>query len=1171
MRLQQIRLSGFKSFVEPISLILQHNISSVVGPNGCGKSNIVDAIIWVMGESSARHLRGESLSDVIFNGSRHRAAAQRASVELIFDNHSGRIRGRHASCQEIAIRRELDRETLVSGYFLNGTRCRRKDIQALFHGTGFGPRSYAVIEQGMISRLVEAKPEDLRVHLEEAADISGYRQARRETENRIRNTKENILRLNDIRDEVNKQLNVLQRQSKVAARYRALCAEEQDLQWQLWSLSWRELDASYQKQQSICRQQERSLEQERVRLREQEQALAQQRGQIDQQARECEHAQDEFYQFNAAIVRLEQDIQHAQARREELSRTQERLLQDCTQARQHYQEDQSASKSLTQEREALQPRLRELDEECSRQEQALRDAEQAWRDWQEHWDSCSDRTAEITRQEAEYQVRQGHLQEHQQRLDEQRRELQAELQGLDPAAAERSVSLQGGDLKAQEQSCRKLEQQERAARRKLEQLRTHCLQLEREWESQAASSQELHRHISSLDALQKAALKADQEAVHGWLQGTGLSVQDHLAQRLRVEPRWRRAVELALGFHLQSVAVADLDPVLSVLPTLEVGEFGACVENPAASVAAEAGELSPLGDYVYSPNLPADLLQGFYAAADLSAALRQRKHLPPGAVLVTPDGTLLGREWVRVVRVAAGQGILDREAELEQGRTRYEQAQARYRELEADLKQSRADAGQQEKVCRQMHQQLQQQREQLIEHRSALAASQVRAEQRRGQAQKLEREITGLQALQQDRCAEMERHERLLEELRARHLRLQERRSELLAQRERHEQEREELRLRQAAAREARHQCALQLEGLRSRRESLARSMDQHRELLSRLEQQDGALQAEKSSIEDALPPQQQELETAVHKQKHLEQQLRRKREQQEQLQEQWRRSDQERSEQYRKLRQREPVLQQELMKSQELRVRRDGFAGQLQEAGGVLEEVLQVLQENARESAWKERLEQCRRRMQQLGQVNLAAIGEHAQQVERKEYLDRQYQDLETALQTLEQGMRRMDKETRTRFKLVFDQINQNLKEFFPRLFGGGHAALVLSGEHLLESGISFMAQPPGKRNSSIHLLSGGEKALAALALVFSIFQLNPAPLCLLDEVDAPLDDPNVLRFGELMCSMSEQVQFVMITHNKISMERSEALFGVTMQESGVSRIVTVDMDRAVRMAAVG
>lgn len=1159
MRLKCIKLAGFKSFVDPTTVNFPSNMSAVVGPNGCGKSNIIDAVRWVMGESSAKNLRGESMTDVIFNGSNTRKPVAQASIELIFDNSDNSLVGEYAAFAEISIRRRVSRDG-QNTYFLNGTKCRRRDITDIFLGTGLGPRSYSIIEQGMISKLIEAKPEDLRNFIEEAAGISKYKERRRETENRIRRTHENLARLTDLREELERQLDRLHRQAQAAEKYQEYKAEERQLKAQLSALKWQALNEQVGQREGVIGSQEVAFEALVAEQRNADAAIERLRDGHHELSERFNLVQGRFYSVGGDIARVEQSIQHGQQRQRQLQDD----LRDAERARQetesHLGHDRTLLATLGEEMDMLIPE-QELSAAAAEEASAqLEEAEAGMQGWQERWDGFNQRSAEPRRQAEVQQARIQQLEQSLERVLERERRLADERTQLaaDPESAailELNEQAAAGELELET-----LQAAEEALVERLEQLRDELQRASQAQQQAQGELQRLNGRIASLEALQQAALDPG-AGTADWLREHGLDQRPRLAEGLRVEAGWELAVETVLGADLQAVQLDDFQG-------LDLAGFS---QGDLRLVAAGQGGARIAGSLLDKVESRLDLapwLGRVRPVESLDEALAGRAALAADESLISRDGYWVGRNFLRVRRASeAESGLLARGQELERLHAERDEREATLERLDEALQTLRDQQRQQEETREQQRRQVQDEARRLSEVKARLSAQQARVEQLNLRRQRLETELAEL-----DEQRDLE-HEQLGEA----RLVLQdaldamatdtEQRGRLLAERDDLRERLDRIRQEARQHKDQAHQLAVRLGSLRAQHDSTRQALERLSQQFERLEERREQLSL---NLEEGAAPLEElrmKLEELLERRMAVEDELKLARLALEDADRELRDAEKRRTQAEQQSQLLRGQLEQQRMEWQALTVRRKALQDQLLEDGYDLHGVLATLPEGASEPAWDEELERLAARIQRLGPINLAAIDEYQQQSERKRYLDAQNDDLVEALDTLENVIRKIDKETRNRFKETFDQINAGLQALFPKVFGGGHAYLELTGEDLLDTGVAIMARPPGKKNSTIHLLSGGEKALTALALVFAIFQLNPAPFCMLDEVDAPLDDANVGRYARLVKEMSEKVQFIYITHNKIAMEMADQLMGVTMHEPGCSRLVAVDVEEALSL----
>ncbi|MFP5408222.1 MAG: chromosome segregation protein SMC [Gammaproteobacteria bacterium] len=1161
MRLTHIKLAGFKSFVDPTVIPVPAQLTGVVGPNGCGKSNVIDAVRWVLGESSAKHLRGETMQDVIFNGSGTRKPASRASVELAFNNELGRAAGQWSQYAEISVKRVLDRSG-DSTYYINNMRVRRRDVADLFLGTGVGARAYAIIEQGMISRLIEAKPEELRGYLEEAAGVSKYKERRKETEARLKDARDNMNRVEDIQRELKNQVEKLTAQAEVAQHYRSLQADLTFAQHRLWFA--RKHDAAQQRARidKDLTEAQNKLEAETARLRHIESELETARQTQFAGQDTLNTAQATYYQAQSEVARIEQTMAHQNATRDRLYRQ----VQDLGTRMESQQARRSATQEALNEVTAQQPGLeaaltdaeaaarQATDNTLPQKEAALREAQQGVGEAQRVVSQLDQ-----SRQVDENSL--GHTKRQLEQLDVRQRRLaqeQAQLPRPDAAGlAQKQVEL---DELAQTLATAQAGLKD--AETALPELDAARAQHTRELE---AARKALHQTEAELAALKKLqeSLKAD-EKLGGWLRSRGLDNAPRLWEKLRVAPGWEAAVEAVLRERLQAVAADAAPDWFADAPPARL-----TVWTGQGTAAAAAPELlsSKIGsDDAAAQAALADWLAGVYWADDADAARTRAAQLKPGEYAVTPEGHLFSRHSVTFHGPhTAVEGILARGRELERlasdaVRLRdevaaleaaYAETQQRYMERQREVQALRAQTGQ----TQSRHHTAQME---LLRLQQAVERVQSRAAQI---AQELD-EVTRLQTAER---ATLETLENRLKDYRAQG---DVARDALYAARQTRDQADRavfEARELQRAA-ERRHQeagfalttCTSKIKELA---ETLARIDQEIADDETRLAQAREELTRLPADALDA------ELQLALTARTEAETALAAARDALEGLTAQLRGHDEARMACEQGLDPLRRTIEQLKLKDQEAMLMQSQFELQLREAAADEASLESGLADSPRPSQLQSEITRLQNEIAALGAVNLAALDELTQAQERAEYLAAQCADLLEAVTTLEDAIRRIDQESRTRLKETFDTVNQHMGELFPKLFGGGQARLILTGDELLDAGVQVFAQPPGKKNASIHLLSGGEKTLTALSLVFAMFKLNPAPFCLLDEVDAPLDDANTERYCNLVKAMSDHTQFLFITHNRVTMEMAQHLAGVTMQEPGVSRIVAVDVEEAVGM----
>ncbi|ODT81732.1 MAG: chromosome segregation protein SMC [Nitrosomonadales bacterium SCN 54-20] len=1182
MRLSHIKLAGFKSFVDPTEIPLPGDLVGVVGPNGCGKSNVIDAVRWVLGESRASALRGESMQDVIFNGSTTRKPVGRASVELAFDNSLGKAAGQWSSYAEICIKRVLRRDG-ESTYYINNIHVRRRDIADIFLGTGLGGRGYAIIEQGMISRIIEAKPEELRVFLEEAAGISKYRERRRETESRLADTRENLLRINDICQELEKQLVRLGQQAETARRFEDLQSRLDKAQNLLWFARKQEAASQRALAEKEIQSLQTTLEAEAAALRRAEKQLEEKRADHFAASDLLHDAQGELYAANAEVAYTEQQIQHV---RENYQRIAQQIAAMRHQLEHYATQADTAADSLNRWREEYEQAR--LGSEVSKQKATVENeklplAETAFRTRQEKLAEVQRDLLLAEQSEQLEKSHRAHAEEALQQLEIRRKRLLVEYAALPESKIEELSDL----TREAEATAHDLKQkQEEFAQ--TENLLLDAEEVKREFARNVqALEQQVVQAEARLSALQRLQGRLESsEGLNTWFARHRLDSLPRLWQGIQIEKGWEDALEAVLRERLNGTRVAQLEMALEWAnpPPGKCALFepaGMTLQQKAGKVEeAEAGVDKPARDGEAGVALRSYLtcsdtsvksvvdewLSGIFAIDSLEAGLSRRNLLSPGEMLVTREGCVVTSHSLTFYSPDSQlHGVLARQREIAQIEVEMEALRAKL-----DVEQSALDtAGD---TCydlesslsslRHENEQLQQLHHNVQMQALKLTQTVERSEQRRKQID------SDLAEIEQHGEAEASRQcgaEARLAEHGVRIKFLQEQvRTEQLARDAAEESLISQRRLAQNVSREMQeavfHEktCEHKIAEAENAIEGIERSVG---ELKAHLEK----LQVEQDSFdEDQLVGM---LEERLTLREQREQKLAEARNALEALATELRQIEQERMASEQKLHPLREAINHMRLKEQEARITENQFGEQLQGCEIPEEELINSLGKT-RPAALQSEVNRLRGDITALGPVNTAALDELQSCQTRKTYLDSQAQDLEEASETLRNAIRRIDRETRERLLETVEKVNAHLGDMFPTIFGGGHAKLMLRGEEILDAGVQIVAQPPGKKNSSIHLLSGGEKALTALAFVFSLFQLNPAPFCMLDEVDAPLDDSNTERFCNLVRKMSRQTQFVYISHNKITMEMAQQLIGVTMQEKGVSRVVAVEMEEAVRLS---
>jgi chromosome segregation protein len=1129
LRLVQIKLSGFKSFVDPTSIHVPGQLVGIVGPNGCGKSNVIDAVRWVLGESRASALRGDSMQDVIFNGSGNRKPLARAGVELIFDNALGRAAGQWSQYAEISVRRVLQRDG-ESSYYINNTHVRRRDITDMFLGTGLGPRAYAIIEQGMISRVIEAKPDELRVFLEEAAGVSRYKERRKETEHRLADTRENLARVTDIRTELGQQIEKLEGQAKIATRYKEIQQDLQVKQQLLWFLRRRDATAERERHARDIAAAGNELEAGTAQLREVEGRVEVARSAHYGAGDALNAAQASVYAANAEVARHESELRHLEESRNRLeSQHTERRVQLGSWREQRAQLTQSLHTWATRAGGARQ-RVAVAQATVSTESARLPEAEQLERTRQGELDEARGRLPQAESRMQLAQQGAAHLERNLQSLAQRRERLEAEAQGL--AGLAQANAGPEADLDALRREAESLAAASAAAA-----------------EALADASREHTAAEAQLATLKQVQAAAEEDApLHAWLERHRLAGLPRFWQKIRIDAGWEVALESVLRERLHALELADSIAMSGDRPPVKASVFAPGV---ASAQAAPAGHVA-LQSKVHASDQRlegalADWLTGVFVTEGVPDS-GQRAALSPGAVLVNREGDQFTRHTVSYhAPDPADAGILARQAEIEG-------LEGRYAGLAQRVEQASAEAAQAESRHAEKQKKLHDAQIEALKRSQALE----RAAQIRSELGELEGEVARDQAglaeatrqLQQG-ADEIQQARARLEAAQAAHAAAE---TALAEQRVRTQQAEREAQDALFGERE----CTAKIAEI----DGAVRMIDQQ---IGRAEEEVGRLTQELAV--DPLPAVRNALQDAVESRIACEKSLAAARDAVEAASGTLRTLEEERlriENSLAPLRERVGELR---LKEQAARLSEEQYATQLQEAAADEARLAELAPEAPRPSSLQGEITRLGGQLNELGAVNLAAVEELASNRERKGFLDSQSADLEEAVTTLEDAIRRIDRETRELLRETFETVNRHFGALFPVLFGGGDAKLVMTGEEILDAGVQVMAHPPGKRNTSIHLLSGGEKALTAIALVFAMFQLNPAPFCLLDEVDAPLDDSNTSRFCDLVRKMSAQTQFLFISHNKITMELAGQLIGVTMPESGVSRVVAVDIEEALRI----
>jgi len=1173
MRLKQIKLAGFKSFVDPTTVPFPENLTAIVGPNGCGKSNLIDAVRWVMGESSAKHLRGDSMTDVIFNGSTSRKPVGQASIELVFDNSDGTLKGEYASYAEIALRRTVTRDG-QSNYYLNGTKCRRKDITGIFLGTGLGPRSYAIIEQGMISRLIESKPQELRVFLEEAAGISKYKERRRETETRIRHTRENMERLTDIREELGKQLAHLQRQANSANKYKAFKQDERRLKGELSALKWRKFNQQVETLSSEISKLETELEARIAEQRHADLEIEQTREKHIDISDAFNQAQGNFYGIGADIARLEQSISHKKERQVQLNQDFQQVNSSLSQATQQMSQDELSLAVLREQKLELEPELEVQQQKLEQAQISLEELEVSVLDWEQNWEEYNKNSATNNQKMEVERTRIHHFDKVIERLSTRIDNNQKESDNLAAQPIENDVLNASLELSKTEEKTNILSESVEVLFEEISEMRNQRRSKQKEIEISRSKLQKIQSEHISLNAIQRAALGDTDTGVVDWLTNNAIVDNKKLAQHIKVDSGWEDAVGMVLGDYLEATSCDSFSAFENELSKLETGRL-CIVDNSLCSDIKQAvnneTSFESLASKIHKLNVNVPTLHNVFVSESLSDALAQRERLTAEQSLVTKDGFWIASHWIRIAKQESEEmSLLERESRLETLSIELEKYEAELDELQASADDENEKLRDSENTWEEKQRELRVVTKTYSDLRAQVGSQQAKLEQMVKRKDALVKEKDDLthqlqvdeMALSQSRSSLEKLVDAMADDLEQKEL--------LSRQKEEKRRMLDEARNQARQAKDKSHELELSVANINAEINS-SQSTNQ------RMQQQVTEMQSRKIQLQDALENAnspddelQLELNSALEKRLQSENALAQAKDNLEVVEKSVRVFEKQRGEAEQAAQAVRSRLERLRMQWSENSAKQNSQEENITSHDEDIQTIIEGLEDGANEDEWNERLDNIAAKIQRLGAINLAAIDEHNEQSERKIYLDAQHEDLDEALESLESAIRKIDKETRTRFKETFDKVNTGLKELFPKIFGGGHAYLELTGEDLLDTGVTVMARPPGKRNSTIHLLSGGEKALTALSLVFSIFRLNPAPFCMLDEVDAPLDDANVGRFCKLVKEMSEHLQFIYITHNKVSMEMANALAGVTMQEPGASRLVAVNVDEAAHLAGI-
>lgn len=1168
MRLKKIRLAGFKSFVDPTNIPFPGDMTAVVGPNGCGKSNIIDAVRWVLGESSAKNLRGDAMTDVIFNGSSARKPVFQCSVELVFDNTSGRIQGEFAAYNEISVKRVVTKDA-VSTYFLNSAKCRRRDITDLFLGTGLGPRSYAIIEQGMISKLIESKPQELRVFIEEAAGISKYKERRKETHTRIKHTKENLDRLEDVRQELGEQIAKLKRQATAANKYKELKQQERQLKAELATIRWAAQSHIMASAQDQINEKQQALDTLLSSQQGDESGLQALKNQQSIHKQNIDDLQLQIFTIGSDITKLEQSQLFAKKRSGQIQTEIEQIKQNdkslIIALESLIIEIEQAEEKLLQaepDKEIAQEKLYELEDKKQQAETRLHEQLKTSR---EKEDAFYTKTQLLQQKHSQIQQTLS-LQE---RTETRLNELSEEFTSLNDASLDKELQ----ELSAKKESIeRQLENHSEALSSSLKELsdaRSRQKEIVIDYEESTRLNTGINAKLDALMALQHDTESADTSESSNvkdkLLNSFGDIQKETLWEYFKVEKGAEKMVYSALK-HLDSALIISADINNNVMRQWDQSISERNQQSLLFKHSFTATKTpKTLGCLLKNEKVPT-LLNYYYTAKDYKDALNKVNTLKGMERVITPDGAIFTKD--ALIKSPRGDNKILRAAQIESLQKDLIESEAALEMKQGVLEESRLLVEQKQENQNSQQEQIatikQAQQTAEISFQNMQFKQQQTAQRTekltqdiRDHKERLEQEIMSLEILNDD-----------VEELSIEVMHLEELKENAQKETELLRAQQQQWQAQHSQFQSSLHEQSMLVQQIRNSLQVLQEQQSSKQQLFAANQEKLDMLSLEADDLVMPQAQQQEKLQSLLEKQQLIRESLSDKQQTLATIESDM--SDLEKG-------QHGLLAKMDLIKSEiasqrilveSANVRAQSYIEQLSELQQSVKDILSILPENADENTWQSELDKVSTSISRLGAVNLAAVDEYEEQAKRKEYLDAQNLDLTQALDTLESAMRKIDKETRSRFKQTFDQVNNDLKSLFPKVFGGGMAYLDLTDDDMLDTGVTIMARPPGKKNSTIHLLSGGEKALTALSLVFAIFRLNPAPFCLLDEVDAPLDDANVGRFCRLVSQMSASVQFIYITHNKVAMEMATHLTGVTMAEPGVSRMVAVDMEQALAIA---
>ncbi|MGQ3888424.1 chromosome segregation protein SMC [Legionella sp. CNM-1927-20] len=1154
MHLRQLKLAGFKSFVEPITIPFPSHLVAVVGPNGCGKSNIIDAVRWVLGESSAKTLRGESLTDVIFNGSTNRKAVGQASAELIFDNSLGRLGGQYSNYQEIAIKRLVTRAG-ESFYFLNGTRCRRRDITDLFLGTGAGARQYSIIGQGTVSRLIEAQPEELRAHLEEAAGISKYKERRRETVTRINHTRENLARVSDIRDELAKQLQRLERQAKAAAHYQELKHLERTYKAEIVALKWQSLSGEASQLEEQLNQFTLDYEQYQASIAQTYNQNTSLKIKIEQVRDVFEAEQAHFYQLTTEIARLEEQLQRQNQEHQRLLINRQCIDKEQQELINQLNHEQELLKDYQCNIDQIESNLKDAKHQLIQKQQIYQAAQQEQVEWQAKIKKIQTDLAQIEQEVRVQQVHYQHIIHEQQnvqiRFDKNKDWLYSLTQEVN------AINLAQQQTNLIQLESKKTEQEENYQRlsNSLSETRQQLIQTETELHRAQDQMHQLTAEHASVVATLATVKKQNDSFIKD---------QPRLFENLTIDKEWQYACEIVLKDYLQATVVTSLEPILASLnesmdkpQSFAVAYLTSAKEKSFPCLAEKINGFVPY----FLPNL-----DKIFTASSILEASKWLPQIAEDESIITREGCWLAKGWIRI----AGRATTDSFSLL------VKQEELNY--LNSELKQAQTNLNILKQKRDELYLILKEQQEKVLISQEELTITHDEMRSERTKIDSVQLKLDQLDIKKKELLKDNGYLEQRLVNLAEQRFTIEQAIATALPLKQQFQAEQEQVNTdklnfdntfieKEKSLNEARnlvHQLEIENERSQLTYKQVIANVALKQTKLLLLEERQKEHDKQLAILAQSNSSCEKNLEVRLGEHKTIEQTLKITREELNDYKAKFTAQETKIKAEEKQIKILQEKIQQLQLQLQTFRVQIGNLLDVLEEQGFQAQALLQVIAPDITIKVREQHIEEIVEKINRLGAINLAAIEEYTSEAQRKQYLDEQYNDLTNALEMLETAIEKLDKETKLRFQQTFNAVNATFRSLFPRLFGGGQAALELTGDNLLEAGVLITAQPPGKRNNTIHLLSGGEKAMVAVALIFAIFQLNPSPFCMLDEVDAPLDDVNIERFCSLVREMSQVVQFLFITHNKITMELADHLIGVTMREPGVSRIVSVDVEQA-------